>query len=689
MSRSSQKPGVRSLPQELPAELLTRPLTELVTNQRALAAFAKLEVRTVGDLQLTPREKLFAQRGFATTTWNQVVAAIVRHSQEADPLQLLPVRLLAFPTESLVLEPDLRRGLLRHELGDVEALLRGAKSIAADPALGTAALAAISKALDHLVAPGLAQMGHAPAADPTTLPGVLEHLFAALSAREQEFFGKHLGFYTHAVTPADLAHTLRISERRMELRLDRIRRHLEARCRALLARLLDAGDREVARGDGALTAAAIPKDSLLHVPARAGLDPRASLRLLRFCFPNHFHLHRDALTTLPPRQIARLVRQLKDLTPRRLLPLPLAELERNLAAEKLAAPRGLLLCLLQTRGFEVRIDPERGELVGRRHSTLGDRLQAILQRENRPLRLDDLLFTYRDRHYRAKKSRLLDALRADERFLQVGRELWSLRELHEDELALVEPESRRLAELIRTAGGRHRLKDVAAGASERSLFLIADCLRRDAGLRDLGCLEYCKRQEGRSPTTIAIERALKRAMGEVPMSRFLQNQPPARRRMVSHLLRANRLFVFPGKDRVDLLTNYPFNEQRLQKLFAIVEAQLKTRRGYAAVAELKQAVDQTDIGGEFLSESLLLDILGRHTCLELLPGGVVALPSLGLSGWIQQRAREALRSSRIGLTVHEILAEAPELAEFAGCLQELLAQDPMVASPDAMHWQVV
>ena len=91
-------------------------------------------------------------------------------------------------------------------------------------------------------------------------------------------------------------------------------------------------------------------------------------------------------------------------------------------------------------------------------------------------------------------------------------------------------------------------------------------------------------------------------------SLFLQNQPPDRRRLVQRLLRENRLFVMPSDDRIDVLSNYPFNQERLQQLIDLVKHQLDQRTGYAQVAALKAAVDRTDLGGTWLTPMLLADL---------------------------------------------------------------------------------
>ena len=189
----------------------------------------------------------------------------------------------------------------------------------------------------------------------------------------------------------------------------------------------------------------------------------------------------------------------------------------------------------------------------------------------------------------------------------------------------------------------------------------------------------------------ALEQLLsdfRRAMGEVPLGRFVANHPPQTRRLVERLLRWNRLFVFPAPDRIDVLTNYPFNAERLRRLNRLVGRFLDRHNGYADLTSVLAAVQETDLGGSWLQPILLGEVLRRHGPFEILPGGMIARRKLGLGGWLMRRARLALRDANVPISVEEILAERPELAEFAPCLRELLAEDPLVQSPDGSRFQI-
>ena len=111
-----------------------------------------------------------------------------------------------------------------------------------------------------------------------------------------------------------------------------------------------------------------------------------------------------------------------------------------------------------------------------------DRLRTILVDLGKPTSLEDLSFHYRDRHKSSCRGKILEALRGDARFLEVGDGMWSLRELHADEFELIREEARGLAKRIVTNGGRHDVRTLGEGLSERSIWILRDCL----ALRNVG-----------------------------------------------------------------------------------------------------------------------------------------------------------------------------------------------------------
>jgi hypothetical protein len=240
-------------------------------------------------------------------------------------------------------------------------------------------------------------------------------------------------------------------------------------------------------------------------------------------------------------------------------------------------------------------------------------------------------------------------------------------------------------------GGRQHVPHLlgGTGCTVRDAWLVIDCLRKDGRVRCLGRGDACPASRGRSSTVEGLLTDFKRAMGEVPLDLFLQNQPPERRRLVARLLAENRLFVAPSTDKVDLLTNYPFDQKRREQLLQVAEAALAARGGYAGLDVLLAAVQQSDLAGTFWTEHLLGELLRRHGDFDLLPGGFVARREMGMMGWLQQRARQALRKAGMPLSVAELLVEQPDLAEFAECLHEILGRDPMLQASQDQRWHLV
>ena len=229
------------------------------------------------------------------------------------------------------------------------------------------------------------------------------------------------------------------------------------------------------------------------------------------------------------------------------------------------------------------MDPERGELVDRERLGIDDRLERILRERRGPATLDDLVFAYRDRFGATKRVRVIETLRGDGRFLAIGSGQWDLRETYIDELELTRAEAERLATMIQERDGQHQVRHLSGDdVSERCHALLVDLLRRDPNLRDLGRGVFCARHRRRSSLVRELCRQLKRAMGEVPTDRFVQNQPERQRRLTIRLLERNRLFVSPCEGRVDLIENYPFNPERLRRLMNTVDVRLEQEDlGYA------------------------------------------------------------------------------------------------------------
>jgi hypothetical protein len=141
-----------------------------------------------------------------------------------------------------------------------------------------------------------------------------------------------------------------------------------------------------------------------------------------------------------------------------------------------------------------------------------------------------------------------------------------------------------------------------------------------------------------------------------------------------------------SEDRVDTLTNYPFNNKRMQRLIKLVRDHLQRRSGYAQVDALLAAVNDTDLGGRWLTPRLLAEVLRRNGPFEVLRPGIVALRDLALPAILMRSARQALRAAGEAVTIQDVVRARPDLAEFTDCLAELLLEDPLVQSPDGTYF---
>ena len=374
----------------------------------------------------------------------------------------------------------------------------------------------------------------------------------------------------------------------------------------------------------------------------------------------------------------------------------LASLDAIRVRDVLAVPNRRVQTTLGERGVRefrraldrlVRIGVDRGSLQNAPGP--GERLAALLREIGRPMQLEDILFHYRDRFRFGNLTQLQDRLRADARFLEVGQGLWGLRAEFQKALREVRPEADAVVDVLLAQDVRQDVFKLHAdaGVPQQRTYLVIEDLRQDPRVRYLGRGVFC-RADGGSQAVRDIEQAMHKAMGEIVVSRYVANQHPRRQRLAECLIRENRALVETAPDRVDLLTNYPFNEERLTRLFATIEDVLRAR-GYADVAEVRDALCRTDLGGDWLSEHMLLDLLRRHARFELLPGRIIAQEPGGLAAWILRKARACLRHAECSLTPEEVLAEAPEIAPFAECLEELMERDPMVQRVDALRFSVL
>lgn len=668
------------------------PLLGLVQNRRAERAFLRLGIRTVAEFLATPRERLLELPGFGRRTYdsvrNQIERAVVGTWL---PFRLLPRELLHFPVSALPLSGSVRQAVGALRFATVGDLLAGAPALREDPSVGEVGMAKVRQALAAVLRRGLDRVPVPETRAGETTFASLESLFSVLPLRDRGVLALVLGLRGDPVSVGSLAQTLRIPKEEAARRVRRIRRRVLRGAPAVVEQVRDEVERELRAFEGVLDIEHLAPGTFLHAVTREAGNPRLATRLVRFLFPRRFLQTGHLLTDLSPQEFLLLRTSLRELTLPYRLPIPLPELVARVTQTAPRVPHGLVTHLLEQRcGCTLQIDPRRGEIVHRKADAAADRLYEILREQRRPLLLVDLVFHYRDRHRRARKGRLLDHLRADPRFTEIGPDLWSLRERHLDEIEMLRGEAERIRDHL-LAHGRAAVRTLLADPTlaDRHYHLLLDQLKRCHELRYLGRGEFCPRHQTMSGLLAEMHKTLRRAMGEIPVSKFLDNQTTERRRAIAALLRMNRLFVQPARDRVDLLTNYPFNEERLRRLAEVVHVHLQKSGGYATLASVKTAIDLAGLGGEFLNEHLCTDLLRRQGEVDVLPGGIVALPSIALGTWITQRAREAIREAGVALTVSEILAQRPDLGLFAECLRDLLEADPALQTPDGLHYQVL
>lgn len=669
-----------------------RLLTSLVRSARARAAFEQLGLRTVADLLRTPRSKLLAVPGFGAHTYDRVFrSALAACGQRSWYLSLLPERFVQLPLRDLCLDPQLVAALAEvdlHTVGDV--LAPTGMRMAVMPGVGTEGTQQVRRALENLIAVGVDSFDVFRGGEGADK--VVERLLSLLVPNDRDLLGRHLGLAGSAQEVGTLARTMKLSVGDVREQLERARVLLIDRGAGVLRSLREQVIRGLRRHEGVLTADQVVPGTLLHAAITDSPDRELPFRLLCFCYPRQFHLHGRLFTETSIKQMRSLLTALAPHVQPRRLPIRIDDLEDVLTVAHGAVPRGLLTEVARTMlNLEISDDGAGNEILVAPADAVADRLVAILEELTKPTLLEDLMFHYRDRHHAARKNALLQHLRADPRFIEVGRERWSLRAAHARELDAIKPRAERFAELILRLNGRHNVRDLAGDEafSEGDAFLLTDCLRSYSFLRDLGRGDFCPRGNAQSHLVRELTNDFRRAMGDVPRSRFLVNLAPPQRRIYARLLRDNRLFVEPAPDRVDLLSNYPFNEERLHRLLVAVERQLERGQGYATLEDILAQINATDLGGAFMTRHLLRDLLRRHSSFELLPGDLVCLESLELSGWIQLRAREAIRAIGMPLTPAELADLTPELGKFTECLALLMSKDPLLQTPDGERYAVV
>lgn len=613
------------------------------------------------------------------------VAALQATVGSAPPVTVWPTRFLRTSLLRLALPARLRRALAAggyKTLGDLRCA--DPHQLAALPAVGAKGVRTLREAL----ARGFALKPSLRARRRLLGSTGLERMLRRMNPAERRLVELCIGLNGSRPTQAQLATALEIPLAAIGANVARARAALEVRGGSILRRVREAATAELHAQGGALHAAHVAAASPLRTLSRTAADPLLALRLLAFLRPDALALVGDVLLDLPAATYPRVARELTRAVSGLSLPMPLREVHAHLTAAGLAQlPRGVFEALLQrVPRLQILVDPRLGEVLDRRPVAVTTRIEEILRRAPAALQASDILFAYRDRFGSARRTRLIDALHAERVFLRVGPDEWDLRERHLDELELAQPEADRVRDHIMASDGAVSLVDlVEPGASPRLVYLVRDLLHHDPTLRSLGRGLFCARGLRVSSHVKTLRLELRRAMGEVPLQRFLSNQPESVRQIRARLLAENRLFVSSAPDRVDMITNYPLNDERLRRLLQAVETLIEEAGGHDRLDRLAAKMRTDEVGGSFLTPHFLADILHRHGRFETIADDIITTAASGMRHSLLSRVRAVVRSADRALSVHEILAASPDLAEFAAGLPDLLRSDPLVQLRDERY----
>ncbi len=672
-------------------QALATPIEDVVEDRRARRLLQRLGVGSIAEYLATSNQTLLAQRGLGARTLETCERSIRRALDRRAPT-LLEDLLPDISLDRLPLADEVRSALQERALHRLHDAAQASLDTLS-PSLRDTIRSALQRVWSSSD-PGERRPAKADVEQPALRRLVRSALARLSRPAAVQVLRRLLGFECRPRRVRAIAAELKIEPDEVLALAAEAIEELRTELAAELSLLCSDLDRELAAAGGVLDAHHVDRGSRLG-RTLAGHPGDFVLRLLAALDPDRLSFDGQRLIELSrPRLIAvnrALGRVLQQLGPR-----PLAHrAERRLArAVDGDLPEALFSHLLERHhGRSLRFRAHGAPRIVELPPRPADRLQRILEDVGRPLHLDDLQFHYRDRHRHASRRRIHQTLRGDRRFVETAPCCFELRATLLDEIETARPFAEHFRDLVVQRGVRTSVfEPFGAGdqaPSSRTAHLAIDRLRQDRAVRYLGRGDFVPGQGRRgSPVVEELVEDLRRAMGELPFARFLQNQPPRRRALVARLLRENRRFVFPTRDRVDLLDNYPFGQERLRQLIRETDMQLEDHNGHASIEVLAEAVDRAGLGGVFLTHHLLLDLLRRHGDFEILPGPVVARADLGLGAWIQRTARDVLRSSGAPLSAAQVLAHSPELAEFESSLEPMLDLDPLVHTPDGLHYQL-
>lgn len=597
-------------------------------------------------------------------------------SMPAMAMALLPEQLLHRPWTELALAPELLAHLHRHGVLTLADLLQlPESSLGPDGWLQSSHVLTLREALAACLRTDLP----APKANTDSAPTDWPAVYARLQHRLPTTFGEALATMLGQRLPRG-AHSATSSERAsMPASEAELRAALRHHARDLCERIDRELPAEFRAHDGVLDLKHAAAGSQVRALGQAAPGSHAPLRLIELCSELPCCTSGGLLYAVSQADLRRLQQALRRIVTPARLPLAIDAVLAELKHAELQPPRGTVVQLLRRNlRFSISWDASLGEAVvpDPRSPTL--RLAGVLLELGGPTSFEELFYAYRERYRRAHRARLQQRLRRDSTFLQVGADQWSVRSWHASELTACMPLADQIARTLCARGGKQDIFAIAAehGAAGNTPWLLWALLAQDPRIRLLGRGEACAATHVRSQVLEQLLQDFRRAGGDVVTSLFIQNQPATRQRLVARLLRENQCFVSPAADRVDLLTNYPFNTERLLRVRRLVDEILDALGGHASVLRLKQGLDGTDLGGGWLTVELLADLLRRQGPYEVLPGGIVALRSRDLPNRWLRCIRQVLRRQKQPLSLERILLERPEFTELTECLRGLMEQDP-------------
>jgi hypothetical protein len=598
--------------------------------------------------------------------------------------QLLPKNLWGLPLARLPLNEDLTNRLTEQGLLTLgEVLLIPAQELANGSIISGEDQQALQSCLASVLADGLMQFDASQTATWSTMKA---QLFGPLEELSRSLLKAAVGIDAHPKTRSELMEMA--GDTRLDEHLQSIRTKLVRSNTTLVPLMQQELDREFAAFDGILYAGHSARGSIVDIITDATGDAALGLRLLAFCLPDRCHFHRGVLHGVSPRRFRDLLRRLPQIVPQHRLPLAVDLIIEHLADRDVVVPRGVLLHVLRSElRTAIELDGEHGEIAVPDPRSPGARLIDILKEIGEPTDICDLIFAYRERFRFASKQRLQHHLTTNSCFLRIAKETWSLRQWHEAELDDCREIAEQIARQITAAEQRLDIFElVTIDHDERTAWLVLDNLSTDPRIRMLGRGQACSAERTQSSVMQHLNSVFKKAAGDVVTALFIENQPATQRRLIHRLLNHNRAFVHSGPNRIDTITNYPFNTQRINDLTTMVRENLQKRAGYAHIDAILETVNNANLGGDWLTTDLLADILRRNGPFEQITSKIVALESMSLPTVLRKSARQALRALGEAVTIDDLAHVRADLVEFVECLPELLLSDPLVQSPDGKYF---